>query len=685
METLTESSVVPHRHRPMSASGYFPKQDVPSNYFFPGPTGSSHGYPPFLSRGGGGRRDGEEGMEINFNSQRYSTGDELRRDSGQYPSQAAMMQHPSYRQQHMPRYPITPEENRNRGPIRGEDVSSNDPSSERRIPPGFPGMKGMPEFTTPPSGNSFDNMDSHKSISYHQHLKGERHSDGYPREDRRRSGNMGQPMYPGTRESVKSAYDHFEPERKAASHEKPEAVPVAYDNGENTDTESSNHFRQQFRDKLERSTSHETATSLWSMPMSQDYVHFGNKGGDNRPRAMTMDPSMHNRRDSGGPSSPYGNPHYPTRSSDAMFNKMRDHMNQYANVMNKHMSMNRDCKDESSSMHEFMNEQHRRSSGGGDGRHSTMEMMNRMMMSPDKMTKDGLLNQTMPMHPLQQEAFHRLQAGIPSTTSPNMRKSMNQENAMTSPIKQMMNTDASGASPHAMSGNNNSTIEMNRSSSTPQASQQKDSETSPKVQNTPANEKSFDDRESAKDSRDSNSNIGERAYFPGNQRGETSDTHSSPGFPAYKDQENDLSSKVPSDDMDKVSNDPISRMPKRELPDDVDDESFQGGCSSPNSHSPRSTSFGSYPPFGQQPFFSSPIRRPGQGNPFLSPRGLQDQMPVGPAFPFGKDLSSCFPLAGMGPDTPLPARMGPGTNFMPGMSGDDSDMYFCHLCSYSGK
>ncbi|RUS88245.1 hypothetical protein EGW08_004011 [Elysia chlorotica] len=149
---------------------------------------------------------------------------------------------------------------------------------------------------------------------------------------------------------------------------------------------------------------------------------------------------------------------------------------------------------------------------------------------------------------------------------------------------------------------------------------------------------------------------------------------------------------------------------KRELfSDDEDDEGSQDtgsrrgqypGGPSPRSMSPPSPdSSMTYPSPYLHPLFP-PARAINPGGPFGSQRGAGNPE-AGPGFPFGKDFHGRFPMAGMGgmgggPDMPMGglSRMGPHRNdpsqhrFMNPMGlleDENKDIYFCHLCSYSGK
>lgn len=92
-----------------------------------------------------------------------------------------------------------------------------------------------------------------------------------------------------------------------------------------------------------------------------------------------------------------------------------------------------------------------------------------------------------------------------------------------------------------------------------------------------------------------------------------------------------------------------------------------------------------YPPHFPHPFFASPPV--GQRLQFGSPKGHHDPI-ASSGFPFGKDFGGRFPIPGLTPDMGLhgsPFMRPLHTNFDSiGKSGEDKDIFFCHLCSYSG-
>ena len=149
---------------------------------------------------------------------------------------------------------------------------------------------------------------------------------------------------------------------------------------------------------------------------------------------------------------------------------------------------------------------------------------------------------------------------------------------------------------------------------------------------------------------------------------------------------------------------------KRELfsEDEEEEDSQDAGSrrghypsgSSPRSMSPPSPdSSMTYPSHYPHPFFSSTRGGMNTSIPFGSSRGGGGGPEPGPGFPFGKDFSGRFPMSGMGgaPEMGMGGlpRMGPGSqrghgshhrfmNPMGMMEDENKDIYFCHLCSYSG-
>ncbi|GFR72670.1 protein hunchback [Elysia marginata] len=127
---------------------------------------------------------------------------------------------------------------------------------------------------------------------------------------------------------------------------------------------------------------------------------------------------------------------------------------------------------------------------------------------------------------------------------------------------------------------------------------------------------------------------------------------------------------------------------------------YPGGTSSPRSMSPPSPDSSlAYPPQYPHTFFS-PSRGLNPAMPFGTHHDRRHHPDTGGAgFPFGKDFPSPFPMAGMGGAPEMGgmgglARLGPHRgrsahprfmNPMGGMEDENKDIYFCHLCSYSGK
>uniref|UniRef100_A0A2C9K501 C2H2-type domain-containing protein n=1 Tax=Biomphalaria glabrata TaxID=6526 RepID=A0A2C9K501_BIOGL len=134
-----------------------------------------------------------------------------------------------------------------------------------------------------------------------------------------------------------------------------------------------------------------------------------------------------------------------------------------------------------------------------------------------------------------------------------------------------------------------------------------------------------------------------------------------------------------------------SMMSKKEVQSDdgCDDSPYPGMRPEPSLSPPSPDSSMTYPPQFPHPYFASPIRGSSsvQRLQFGSPRGQHElgQM-SGPSFPFDKDFTGRFQLPGLGQEMLMGGSyMGPlPPNIVQGV-GDDKDIFFCHLCSYSGK